>query len=109
MRSLNGNEKFKLFIKINLVKVVPRLEKVELTQILWSDFNNIYVSVKDLAYPEDCRCSLNKINTSNWLNLFKNIYQATHITPYIHLFSQHLYYFVYQHNDLSLNTMQGNI
>lgn len=108
LRNLNGNEKLKLFSQINLVKVVPRLENVDLVQKLWSDFYNIYVSVKDLAYPENCRCSLIKNHTSNWLNLFKSLYHETHITPYIHIFTQHLYYFVYHHEDISLYTMQGN-
>lgn len=60
LRNLNGNEKLKLFSQINLVKVVTRLENVDLVQKLCSDFYNrssIVIRKREVtSYPAKTRC-----------------------------------------------------
>jgi hypothetical protein len=107
MRSFNGEEKRKLFSNIDIITMFPNLEKGEAVDKIWKDFYNIYLSVKDNAYNNLTRIETIKKNTAEWLALFRRVYQDEHITPYIHIFVQHLHEIVEIHDNVGLYTMQG--
>jgi hypothetical protein len=50
MRSLNGAEKLRIFEKINLIDLFPRLDDVENINKLWSSFFKIYESIRNGNY-----------------------------------------------------------
>ena len=107
MRSFNGEEKRKIFSNIELKNLFPDLEKIDLVDRIWKNFYNIYFSIKDNAYQKINRIESIKKNTGEWLELFRKVYQDENITPYIHIFVQHLYEIVDLHEDINLFTMQG--
>ena len=46
MRDLNGEEKLRLFDRVNLTELFPSIQKIEIIDQIWRDFFVIYNSVK---------------------------------------------------------------
>jgi hypothetical protein len=106
LRSLNGPEKLRLFEGISTKKfanIVPSLPKVSDVDLLWQEFIQIYLSLTNNSFDKN----ILKISTSSWLERFVSIYQSVTVTPYMHIFAQHLHEMVELHGDISLFTMQG--
>ncbi len=109
MRSLSGPEKLRLFEGISIKKLANRissLTKVKDVDSLWLEFYQIYASLTNHTF-DDIK-SL-KISTSSWQEVFVSVYQGITVTPYMHLFANHLYEMVELHGNISLYTMQGTI
>ena len=85
----------------------PNLQNCVKVDDLWRNFFNIYVSVKNNAYPIETRVEVIKENAKSWVKDFISIYQSVNVTPYIHAFGQHLREMINLHGDVSLYTMQG--
>ena len=84
-----------------------KLNKIEKIDKIWKDFFNIFVSVKDEAYPEQTRVESIKKDCFDWLLLFDSVYSSHRITPYIHVFGEHLWEMVKLHGNINLFTMEG--
>jgi hypothetical protein len=106
-RSLTGGEKLRLFSRIDLMRIFPKLENVAKIDALWKGFYNLYISVKDNAFPESSRVEQIKTSTKKWIDDFIRIHQSVNISPYMHTFGQHLWEMVSLHGDISRFTMQG--
>ncbi len=109
MRSLSGPEKLRLFEGISIKKLanlIPSLPKVKDVDSLWLEFYQIYASLTNHTF-DDIK-SL-KISTSSWQEVFVSVYQGITVTPYIHLFANHLYEMVEVHGNISLLVLANNI
>jgi hypothetical protein len=108
-RSLNGDEKLKVFRMVNLEALLPNIEHIGDIQKLWASFYEIYDSLRHGDYS-DREAKANEIEnaTHEWFNLFVSVYQRAAVTPYIHTFAEHLHELIRAHGDISLFTMQGN-
>ena len=89
-RDLQGPEKKKIFSDINLVKYAENNEKMKQTETLWKDFWKIFNQIK----KKELSAENIKNDTKDWLLNFAKIYDASHITPYMHCFATHFHEFV---------------
>jgi hypothetical protein len=80
------------------------ISKIELIDELWRTFFNIWVSIKDKAYSSYL---VIKAQCIQWHELFLKIYHADKITPYLHVFTFHIWEMIKLHGDISRFTMQG--
>jgi hypothetical protein len=108
---LRGPEKKRIFQKVEELGLVDifkigNLKVADIVKIekLWKDFFSIYKEVTTLeeVNPESIR-----IKTSEWLHLFKTIYAKERITPYIHVFVEHLWEFVQRHKVVHIFNTEG--
>ena len=44
---------------------------------------------------------------NSWLDLFTNTFAKKHVTPYMHMFSSHMCFFVETHGDVDIYNLQG--
>ncbi len=66
------------------------------------------MSIKNELYDDDKdKIETIKRNTFDWLVLFESVYSASRITPYLHIFGDHLYEMVEIHGNINAFTMQG--
>lgn len=103
IRELQGPDKKKLFQDCNLKKYAEGNEKFDKTEVLWKDFWKLFNQIKKSEItPNDI-----KKNTKKWLSDFTAIYDATHITPYMHCFANHLHEFVNLYGDVNRFNLEG--
>ena len=86
-KQLSGSEKLRLFEQIDINNLFLELQNRKKVEELWKNFFNIYVSVKNNAYPIKTRVEDIKTNTKKWVSDFISIYQSqlTSHLAYIHL------------------------
>ncbi len=89
-RDLQGPEKKKIFSDINLVNYAENNEKIKQTETIWKDFLKIFNQIK----KKELSVEKIKNETIDWLLNFAKIYDASHITPYLHCFANHFHEFV---------------
>lgn len=110
MRSLNGPEKMRLFSQIRLIDLfkdelaIPNIETIHL---IWRDFFNIFIAIRDNTFPEENKIEQIQKTTFNWLLLYEKQYTPQRITPYIHIFADHLAEMIELHGDINAFSMQG--
>jgi hypothetical protein len=108
-RSLNGNEKLKIFQNIDIVNYFPDLysdrEKLIEYEFLWKEFHRILCFVKQNTY----KSKANDVErwTKNWLEIFLNHHFQKEVKPYIHVFCNHLHQFVEMHGNLNIFNIEG--
>ena len=110
MRDLNGDEKIRLFAGVvmkKLANLVPQLTNKDAIDKLWDQFFSIIMCLKNDSYPRETLVSLIKIATTEWIVLYRTIYQSDTITPYMHTFCVHLHEVLALHGPIHLFTMQG--
>ncbi len=107
LRILNGDEKRKLFSKIDLTELFPDLANVTATNKLWKEMHKIMELIK----ADETSAELIRNNTNKWLESFLLLNFGTDITPYVHTFSSHVHQQVHhlKSKNLRLNdfSMQG--
>jgi hypothetical protein len=103
-KSLNGPEKHKIFSQIKIREIIGDEEGIgQKIETIWSNFYKIFNQVKknELTHEEV------KLETSNWLKNFLNVYESNKVTPYMHTFVSHLHEFVRLYEDVNQFTTQG--
>jgi hypothetical protein len=97
-RSLNGTEKKKLFMNIDLTNLFPELKNKENKSKLWKIFYQTYLDINknEISYE-----NLKKI-TNDWLQMFVEEYSRLAVTPYMHAFKVHLH-------QMNLNLNKNNL
>ena len=101
LRILNGDEKRRLFSKMNLTILFPELPHGTITNKLWKDMHTIMESLRADTLSVDAI----QFKTNNWLESFLLVNFTTEVTPYIHAFSSHVHQQIkhLKSKDLSLN------
>ena len=97
-------EKVKLFSKISIPTRFPNVPQAAEVQKLWTDFFSIYQTLRS---TEKIPHVIFQIRATNWVKLFKDVYQTKHITPYIHLFVNHISEFLSVHGTIAAFSQQG--
>jgi hypothetical protein len=109
MRSINGQERMKIFEQIDFLTLIPNLENVLTVQKLWRGFLQIYVSIKNGNFANrKANSSDVKVLTQEWLKLYLTIYRPETVTPYMHTLVEHVPQMMELHGNIDLYTMQGN-
>ncbi|RNA33906.1 hypothetical protein BpHYR1_024178 [Brachionus plicatilis] len=98
-----GDEKERISEIIDFINDFQSIVKIDSIHKLWVDFYEIYYLLKDNAIMP----YLMKKKTIDWLELFLKIYLSTHLTPYIHAFTTHLFQFQRVYGDINLFNLQG--
>jgi hypothetical protein len=107
IRSFSGEEKVRLFEKINIIELFPELEDYKAIHRVWKDFYKIFRDIKDQNYPLENRVQKIKSMTDEWLKLYLKVFNDSNVTVYMHIFASHLYEFVLLYDDVNMFTMQG--
>lgn len=87
MRNFNGDEKIRIFKNINFERIFPKMKNAKLRQEVWDEFYKIIYETKDDSIDD----SELKLMTGNFLEKFLKTTFETSVTPYIHIFTSHLY------------------
>ena len=103
LRDLQGPEKEKIFNNFDLRKYAIGNQKIEKINDLWKSFYSIYNKIKQnqLNNFEE------KAKTKEWLKAFTDIYDPKHITPYIHIFVNHVHGFIEKYTDVNQFNVEG--
>ena len=78
-------------------------EKISQINSIWKEFREIYNQIK----KQQLNNSEVKFKTKQWLNQFTTIYDAKHITPYMHCFGNHLHEFIEMYDDVNNFNVEG--
>lgn len=110
LRSFNGNECLKAIQNMDLDANFPEFlhnHTPSLKDIskLFRDFYDIFMKIKQNFYRK--KIDLLEIDTNEWLNNFNNCFHSSMVTPYIHLFSSHLCFFVEKFGDIDSFNISG--
>ena len=92
-----------MFNNIDLKVYSHNNEKIKKVDQLWKDFMEIINQVK----KNEISSQTIKEKTNKWLLDFANIYDAKHITPYMHCFSNHLHEFVNFYDGVNKFNLEG--
>ena len=103
IRDLQGPEKKKVFNEIDLRTFAQDNVKVIKINELWKDFMLIFNRIKS----EDISKEYIKTKTKAWLLSFSDLYDASHITPYMHCFGNHLHEFVDLYGAVNKFNLEG--
>lgn len=105
-RDLCGPEKLKLFNKIDIPTSFPGIPNATLVQKLWKNFLSIY---KTLCLKSINKNQIKEFQTTvrNWLQMFLQVYQTKHVTPYIHTLVFHVPEFLNLYGSLLPFSQQG--
>jgi hypothetical protein len=80
---------YKLFEGLNKTKLsdmFPEINHIEEIHKIWISFFYLYNEIKQNKLKDDEIKEKNKI----WLQKFRNVFQSDHITPYLHVFQEHI-------------------
>lgn len=109
LRDLRGGEKVKILTEISkrksdyLVNLFPEVHNVQNIQKLWTDFLEVVTLIKENIINYEHIKTLTKI----WKNLFIEVYSVSTLTPYMHIFTHHLWWFYKECNFLNNYNMEG--
>lgn len=131
IRDLNGKQLEILFSKIKLSaifsgngQISERIDKIEK---IWTDFYIIYCLIKspinrtiheNMSFIEKNRIEfiknepiltpkLLKTKTHEWLMLYRSVYHAKDVTPYMHILVSHFHQLWELHGDINLFNQEG--
>ena len=102
-RDLTGPEKVRLFTRINIPVLFPRLLKRDQPQNLWCTLFKLMSKINE----QDCDPVEVDISTKSWVTSFVFTYQSKDCTPYIHAFAMHTSEFIQLHGNIVSFTQQG--
>lgn len=114
-RQLNGVEKLKVLSQMGFfyMKLIDfeNVKDISLISKLWCDFYALFVSISDNIYygnmsKKNVKDSI-EIETFNWLILYEKIYSGPKITPYMHIFGEHMAELYEEHGPIGEFSMQG--
>jgi len=104
-RNLTGPEKIRLFQNIDFINTFPSIEmkkRIKL-QLLWKDFFCIFKYIKRGYQNPDM---IQKM-TARWLDYFTDIAESVKVTPYIHVFCNHVHEFIQEHGNINTFNEEG--
>lgn len=104
LRSFSGNEIINILEKCSHLEKLFKIPKISDICSLWYEFYSLY---KCLQKNEEIDIILLKQDLLQWLSLFKNIYGAKNITPYMHAFVFHMPEFINLHGNINRYNLQG--
>ena len=104
-RDLTGPEKLKLFRNVNICNLLPNHPKKDEISELWSKFWEITESLS-AASSEINKEQIHQ-KSKSFLDLFLNLYQTKHVTPYMHALTWHVPEFIELYGTISIFTQQG--
>ncbi|CAB4026649.1 Hypothetical predicted protein, partial [Paramuricea clavata] len=104
-RDLTGPEKVKLFRNVNICNLLPNHPKKDEISELWSKFWEITESLS--AASSEINKEQFHQKSKSFLDLFLNLYQTKHVTPYMHAFTWHVPEFIELYGTISIFTQQG--
>lgn len=109
-KKLNGQEKKKLFAKIDLEKLFPSLPNVKKISKLWKSFSELINDIKDEKNYVDDHLYI-KGRTKYFGDLYLSVYGANEMTPYLHILISHIHEIIHtvQQNKIAFNdfSMEG--
>ena len=88
-RTLTGPEKISVLQRSKMKELLPLCKDAERLQKVWGDFGKIYEKVRKTFTIEDSIAQY-KLEIKNWLTDFLYLYQARHMTPYMHALLCHV-------------------
>ena len=103
LRDLQGPEKKKLFSNVDLKVYSPENQKLRMVNKLWIDFMTIFNKIKG----NDANKDIIKNSTKQWLLSFSELYRASHITPYMHCFGNHIHEFIDLYGGFNQFNLEG--
>jgi hypothetical protein len=103
LRDLQGPEKKKLFSNVDLKVYSPENQKLRMVNKLWIDFMTIFNKIKG----NDANKDIIKNSTKQWLLSFSELYRASHITPYMHCFGNHIHEFIDLYGGVNQFNLEG--
>jgi len=82
---------------MQLVQLFPDINKCKEIEKIWREFHDIFTSVeKNILKSDEV-----KKRKKNWLKDYISIYHKNTVTPYMHIFVQHLHELVEKHGNIS--------
>ena len=70
---------------------------------MWKSFYSIYIKIKKKEINHDEVKKASK----DWLKDFTNIYDTKHVTPYMHIFVNHVHEFMEKYDDVNRFNVEG--
>lgn len=105
-RDLTGPEKYSLFNRIDIVTLFPNLPNAVILQKLWKEFASLNESIRSESMATfEITAFEEKVKL--WLELFLQVYQTKHVTPYMHALVAHLPEFLTIYGSIIPFTQQG--
>jgi len=112
-RGLTGKEKKRIFQNIDFIESFPDLfqkhskpqEKLAYYELVWKDFFKIINIIKesnDITKSEEIQRM-----TKNWLCNFLQFHFEKSVTPYIHVFCNHLHEFINIYGNINIFNLEG--
>jgi hypothetical protein len=112
LNSFNGQECLIILKYIDFVTIFPKEKYTEFWNdrnsnfgLVFNDFYRIYINLKTNFYQNNIE--LLEKDSEGWLKSFLESTHVKHVTPYLHLFSNHLCFFVEKFGDVNLFNIQG--
>ncbi|PKK67697.1 hypothetical protein RhiirC2_751396 [Rhizophagus irregularis] len=95
--SLMGDDKKKVLKKFNFKRILP-LSRAKAVRELWDRFDQVYFNLKLKNFdPQQFQ-----FEAEDWLELFKELYMPSDITPYIHVLVYHMSEFMEKHKQFGI-------
>ena len=109
-RTLTGTEKLKVFKHIEMVRLLPKMDTMEVARIqhLWTELleiNYLLSKSPDNMSTADVRTFEDKAR--EWVRRFVDVYHRDNVTPYIHAMANHVSEFMQIHGSVLPFTQQG--
>ena len=101
-----GPEKLVLFNKINLETLFPDIPNIKEMQKLWEEFKMLHRQLHCENISSDVASKFGK-DAKQWVRNFLKIYQSKNVTPYMHIFANHVPEFLSKYGNLVMYTQQG--
>ena len=101
-----GPEKLVFFGKIKLDKLFPNIPNITQIQKLWEDFKYLHQLLQCENVSNNAAIKFG-VDAKTWVRDFVKIYQTKHVTPYIHILSNHVSEFLQKYGNLVQYTQQG--
>jgi hypothetical protein len=104
-RNLTGPEKIRLFQNINFINTFPSIDKKKRAklQVVWKEFLSIFKYIKRGYQNPD----LIQKMTARWLGFFTDVSESVKVTPYIHVFCNHVHEFIQEHGNINTFNVEG--
>ena len=105
-RDLMGPEKLVLSNKINLETLFPDIQNIKGIHKLWKEFKELHRQLYCENISSNVASKFGK-DAKQWVRDFLEIYQSKQVTPYMHIFPNHVPEFLSKYGNLVMYTQQG--
>ena len=104
-RTFTGPEHRRILSEIDLAKIIPGHPKLEQIKTLWSSFRLLMGQMN----RESTLAEIDEFHSSakDWVILYRNVYLAKDITPYMHVLSNHVHEVMRLYGNPSFFCQQG--